>query len=174
MGTLKWYKRDPRAALIGMHGLTLEERGAYNTILDLLYCRDGILVDDPREIAKWMSVDPRTWKAIRLRLINKGKLYVNNGCLHNERAANEIPDALERVLIRRRSAIDRWAVFRNIKGLQTKYAMTTTKKKESLDGNVVPIAKRPSEVGRKELEQQFARKRGEPPDSSRETPPGGE
>jgi len=166
MGTLKWYKRDPRAALIGMMGLTLEERGAYNTILDLIYCRDGHLVDDPAEIVPWLGRDPRTWKAIRLRLLNKGKLYVDNGCLHNERAAKEIPDALERVLIRRRSAVDRWAVFRNIKGLQTKYALTTTKKKESLDANIVPIAKRPSEVGRKELEQQFERKRGEQPDSS--------
>ena len=35
MGELKWYKRDPRAALVGMSCLTLEERGAHNTILDL-------------------------------------------------------------------------------------------------------------------------------------------
>ena len=39
MGTLKWYKRDPDAALSGMFELTLEERGAYNTILDLIYSR---------------------------------------------------------------------------------------------------------------------------------------
>ena len=32
MGVLRWYKRDPRAALSGMMELTLEERGAYNTI----------------------------------------------------------------------------------------------------------------------------------------------
>ena len=46
MGTLKWYARDPRAALTGMMELTLEERGAYNTILDLIYCHDGEVVDD--------------------------------------------------------------------------------------------------------------------------------
>jgi uncharacterized protein YdaU (DUF1376 family) len=172
MGTLKWYKRDPRAALIGMMGLTLEECGAYNTVLDLLYCRDGILVDDPREIAKWMRCDIRTWKAIRLRLISKGKLYVHNGCLRNERADEEIRSAIDRVSAKRRSSLDRWATYRNIKGLQTRDAVTTTtRKKESLSATVVPIAKRPSEVSKQELEEQFERKRGAapPPDISRET-----
>ena len=31
MGNIRWYKRDPDAALNGMAVLTLEERGAYNT-----------------------------------------------------------------------------------------------------------------------------------------------
>ena len=34
MGFRKWHKRDRNAALRGMAALTLEERGAYNTILD--------------------------------------------------------------------------------------------------------------------------------------------
>jgi hypothetical protein len=48
---------------------------------------------------------------------------------------------------------------------------TTTRKKESLSATVVPIAKRPSEVSKQELEEQFERKRGAapPPDISRET-----
>jgi len=41
VGKVRWYKRDPNAALTGMAGLTLEERGAYNTILDLIYANDG-------------------------------------------------------------------------------------------------------------------------------------
>ena len=54
MGHLKWYKRDPRAALTGMMQLTLEERGAYNTILDLIYVHDG---DDEVRDAKvrWLQ-----------------------------------------------------------------------------------------------------------------------
>jgi len=67
MGILKWYKRDPRAALAGMMGLSLEERGAYNTILDLIYCHDGALVDDPRLISGWLGVDPRVWRRLRER-----------------------------------------------------------------------------------------------------------
>jgi hypothetical protein len=31
MGVVKWYKRDPNAALTGMASLTLEERGAYRS-----------------------------------------------------------------------------------------------------------------------------------------------
>ena len=171
MGLLKWYKRDPRAALIGMMELTLEERGAYNTILDLIYCRDGILVDNPAAIIPWLGCDLRMWKTIRKNLINKGKLYVHNGCLHNQRADEEIPDAVEKIKTKRRSALNYWATVRNINGLPNASLLTTTsRKKESLRANVVPIAKRPSEVGRKELEQQFARRRGEQPDISRETP----
>jgi len=139
MGHLKWYARDPRAALIGMMELTLEERGAYNTILDLLYCRDGILVDDPKDIAKWMRVDPRTWKSIRLRLISKGKLYVHGGCLHNERADEEISSAIDRISAKRRSSLDRWATYRKIKGLQTGSPLTTTTTKKSLSAKIMPI-----------------------------------
>src|ERR1700722_5833428 len=31
MGVVKWYKRDPNAALTGMASLTLKERGAYRS-----------------------------------------------------------------------------------------------------------------------------------------------
>jgi|HubBroStandDraft_3_1064219.scaffolds.fasta_scaffold00290_19 uncharacterized protein YdaU (DUF1376 family) len=94
MGFLKWYKRDPRAALVGMANLTLEERGAYNTILDLLYCHDGSLVDDPQDIAKLMRVDIRTWKRLRIKLLETKKLYLStDGRLHNERTDAELTSA---------------------------------------------------------------------------------
>lgn len=93
MGILKWYKRDPRAALVGMAELTLEERGAYNTILDLIYCHDGELRDDVRAVAHQMQVDQRTWKRLRLRLLKAGKLYLSNGQLRNERADREVTSA---------------------------------------------------------------------------------
>lgn len=96
MGILKWYKRDPRAALVGMHGLTLEQRGAYNTVLDLIYCHDGAVKDDDRFIAGHMSVDVRTWRRIRSDLVSAGKLYVADGKLHNERADREADAAQHR------------------------------------------------------------------------------
>lgn len=97
MGQLKWYKRDPSAALNGMMELTLEERGAYNTVLDLIYSRDGNLADDDRFIAGWMRVDLRVWKRIRSTLIERGKLFVADGILRNERADVEVLAALKRV-----------------------------------------------------------------------------
>ncbi len=90
MGLLKWYKRDPRAALVGMAGLTLEERGAYNTVLDLIYCHDGAIDDDLRLVAHMMQIDLRTWKRLRTRLLSCGKLYLDGSKIRNQRADEEV------------------------------------------------------------------------------------
>ena len=81
MGFLKWHKRDHNAALRGMVALTLEERGAYNTILDLIYAHDGELEDNDREIVTWLRVRRKTWRRLRARLLSLGKLYVREGYL---------------------------------------------------------------------------------------------
>lgn len=94
MGVIKWYKRDPSAALNGMMELSLEERGAYNTVLDLIYSRDGKLPDDDRFISGWMMVDVRVWKRIKATLISRKKLYVEDGFIRNERADVEVAEAL--------------------------------------------------------------------------------
>jgi uncharacterized protein YdaU (DUF1376 family) len=98
MGVVKWYKRDPNAALTGMASLTLEERGAYNTILDLIYAHDGAIDDDHKFIAGWLRVDLRVWKRIRQRLIEGGKLYINGSTLRNGRADWEVDAAQHRYL----------------------------------------------------------------------------
>ncbi len=98
MGKIRWYKRDPDAALSGMFELTLEERGAFNTVLDLIYARANNLPDDDRFIAGWMKVDVRVWRRIKTRLIGLGKLRVEGGLICNERADVEVLEALSRVL----------------------------------------------------------------------------
>lgn len=97
MGKLRWYKRDPAAALEGMSNLSLEERGAYNTVLDLIYARDGAVDDDARFIAGWLRCDVRVWKRIRARLIDLGKLYLSDGSLRNSRADAEVDRGLSMV-----------------------------------------------------------------------------
>lgn len=97
MGKLRWYKRDPDAALAGMMALTLEERGAYNTVLDLIYARDGAVDDDDRFIAGWLRCDVRVWRRIRTRLLDLGKLYVADGQLRNSRADAEVDRGLSRL-----------------------------------------------------------------------------
>jgi uncharacterized protein YdaU (DUF1376 family) len=97
MGKLRWYKRDPVAALEGMSNLSLEEVGAYNIVLDLIYARDGKVDDDDRFIAGWMRCDIRVWRRIRKRLLDCGKLYSSAGSLHNTRADDEVLSALSRV-----------------------------------------------------------------------------
>lgn len=90
MGDIRWYKRDPDAALAGMAMLTLEECGAYNLVLDLIYSREGNLPDDERTIARWIRCDVRVWRRIRSRLIELGKLYTHGGKLRNARSDKEM------------------------------------------------------------------------------------
>lgn len=91
---MHWHPREHAKALRGMQMLTLEERGAYNTALDLIYDREGPIPDDARWLAGWMGVSVRKWSAIRAALIVKGKLFALNfngvDCLMNERAAIEL------------------------------------------------------------------------------------
>ncbi len=97
VGKLKWYKRDPDAALGGMMGLTLEERGAYGTALDLIYSHADQLPDDDRFIAGWCGCDVRVWRRIRAKLMSLGKLSTDEGFLRNGRATSEVDEALHRV-----------------------------------------------------------------------------
>lgn len=97
MAKIKWYKRDPDAALGGMMALTLEERGAYNTVLDLIYARDGDLHDDDRFLAGWCRCDVRVWRRIKSRLIELKKISIVDKKLVNIRATSEVDEALHRV-----------------------------------------------------------------------------
>lgn len=126
MGNLKWYKRDPRAALVGMMMLTPEERGIYNTILDLIYSHDNELPDDPTIIVPWLNTNLRVWKRVRLRLIELGKLYVSAGCLRNPKADEEVHEALARVASAAEAATKRWATYNEIKKLGHAPAMLPT------------------------------------------------
>src|SRR5258708_975767 len=94
MSAFGWHPREHRAALDGMLMLSLEERGAYNTLLDLIYDRAGPIPDDARWLSGWMGVSLKRWAIIRAILLMKGKIYeVNlNGSpsLMNQRAAIEI------------------------------------------------------------------------------------
>lgn len=97
MGKLRWYRRDPLAALDGMANLSLEERGAYNTVLDLIYARDGAVPDDAAFMCRRLGCNVRRWTRIRQRLIDLKKIYVDGGSLRNGRADIEVPQAIARV-----------------------------------------------------------------------------
>lgn len=109
MGKLRWYKRDPDAALGGMMALTLEERGAYGTVLDLIYSHADQLPDDDRFIAGWCGCDLRVWRRIKKRLVELGKLQLEGGCIRNIRATSGVDEALSRVEQASDAAETRWA-----------------------------------------------------------------
>jgi uncharacterized protein YdaU (DUF1376 family) len=88
--TLPWYRRFPDNFIAGTVGLSLEEKGAYSLILDLMYVRGGPVPDEPRYIAGVCNCSVRKWNAIRQRLIDLGKITVAEGYLTNHRAEEEI------------------------------------------------------------------------------------
>ncbi len=91
---MKWYKRDPDAALSGMIGLSLEERAVYNTVIDLLYSRDGELPTDDTFFSRACECRPQVWRRVRDALIAKGKLhYRDDGKLTANRVEKELQTA---------------------------------------------------------------------------------
>lgn len=86
-----WHKRYHSDALAGYLNLSLEERGAYTTLLDLLYDRGRPFPDNDRLIAGYLGVSPRKARAVVQVLIEKGKLYrTDEGELSNRRFDKEM------------------------------------------------------------------------------------
>lgn len=78
-------------ALRGYAKLTLEQRGAYTTLLDLMYSEHGFLEDNERLLAAEMMVSTRKYRSLRDALLKLGKLYVPHpGYLSNRRVDEEI------------------------------------------------------------------------------------
>lgn len=86
-----WHKRYHEDALNGYMDLSLEERGAYTTLLDLMY-RDGEpVLDNERLLAGRMQVSVRKYRALRDRLLEAGKLHrTKDGKLSNRRFEQEV------------------------------------------------------------------------------------
>lgn len=96
MSSNPWHKRYHSDALHGFMSLTLEERGAFQTLLDLIYDRGGPLIDNARLLSGYMGVSLRKWESLRQSLVEKRKIYVDeNGMLSNFRAEKEIENALK-------------------------------------------------------------------------------
>jgi len=69
-----WFKCYPRDFNDGMVGLTLEERGAYITILNLIYARGGPIPEDQWWITSQLGCTARAWAKVRAALVLKRKL----------------------------------------------------------------------------------------------------
>lgn len=105
---MHWYKRDPNAALTGMAELSLEERGAYNSLLDILYSRDGDLPDDDQLVGRIMRCNPRTWRKLKTSLIGRGKVWVSDGKLMAKRVEKELKEAAKLSEAQSNKARKRW------------------------------------------------------------------
>lgn len=87
-----WYKRYPSDALAGMVILTAEERGVYNTIIDLTHAYNRPpLYDHFSDLARICGCSTRRLKTIINDLVNKyEKLVIKDGFIVNERALKDM------------------------------------------------------------------------------------
>lgn len=91
MSARPFHKRYHSDALAGFMSLSLEERGAFQTLLDLIYDRQGPILDNERLLAGYMGVSIRKWRSLRADLLAKGKIFLTeDGMIHNSRAEKEI------------------------------------------------------------------------------------
>lgn len=90
MSRMPFYKRYPSDRLMGTRDLTLEERGAYDDLLDMMYDRGRPIPDEPRWIAGFLGVSVRKWTTIRASLLAAGKLIARGDCLSNPRFEREL------------------------------------------------------------------------------------
>jgi hypothetical protein len=89
-----WHKRWHGNALNGYRALSLEERGAYTTLLDTMYDQGGPVADQKWNLANILGTDPRVVARIRSRLIAAGKLvavsFGGSDWLVNDRVQKEL------------------------------------------------------------------------------------
>jgi Restriction endonuclease/Protein of unknown function (DUF1376) len=93
------YRRDPQAALDDMCAVPFADRAAYVTVIELIHARGGAIPDDAQDIARRCGCDPALWRRIRARLIDLGKLYVDDGWLRAGFADKEAAAAQRRRVV---------------------------------------------------------------------------
>jgi uncharacterized protein YdaU (DUF1376 family) len=106
---MKYYRRYPDAALAGMVMLTLEETGAYNIIIDMLYSRDGRLPDDDSMLCTALHCHGNKWHALKRRLIAKGKIWLADGFIKAKCVDAVIEKAASASKRQRERVAKRWA-----------------------------------------------------------------
>ncbi len=92
---------SPDEFLAGTTDLTLEETGAYWKACSLIYSRGGPVLDDEAWLARALGCHVRTWRKVRERLFELGKLRLVDldGRQHitNGRAERELGHATKRI-----------------------------------------------------------------------------
>lgn len=83
---LQWYKREQRLFLSATAGWTLENKGAYSILIDLIMDQPKGLVDNDQWVAGQLGTSVRKWRKIKTYLIEQGKISVNNGIISNKKA----------------------------------------------------------------------------------------
>ena len=94
--TMPYHRRYHGDALQGYRRLTLEQRGAYTTIIDLIYDNGGPIDNNERWLAGELNVSIRKARALISELIELRKIFINQqGLISNHRCEAEIENSLK-------------------------------------------------------------------------------
>lgn len=80
----------PRDFFEGTQRMSLELKGAYIMLLNLIYTRNGPVDDEDGYLARYVGCSIRKWQKLRLELIGLGKIAVADGMIRNSRADEEL------------------------------------------------------------------------------------
>jgi uncharacterized protein YdaU (DUF1376 family) len=93
---MPYHRRYHGDALGGYSKLSLEQRGAYTTILDLIYDAGGPIDNNERWLAGMLNCSIRKARALLSELLTLRKIFINSaGQISNHRAEDEIENALK-------------------------------------------------------------------------------
>ena len=98
----------PGDFLGGTSGLTAAERGAYITILCLIWENDGPVTIDEARLARRCGMPKATFKRVFEALVDEGKLIVTDAGITNERAEKTLIDRQNRTQNATHAANSRW------------------------------------------------------------------
>lgn len=97
MSTEFWHKHYHVDALNGMANLSVELRGVYYTLLDMMYDARGPLACSDQMFAARMCCSVRKWKSYRESLIAMGKIHLTKeGKISNDRFEKELKTSRKR------------------------------------------------------------------------------
>lgn len=88
--SLPYYPMYPRDFFEGTQRMSLELKGAYIMLLNLIYTRNGPVDDEDGYLARYVGCSIRKWQKLRLELVGLGKIVVADGMIRNSRADEEL------------------------------------------------------------------------------------
>lgn len=104
-----WIKFFPSDFLNGVADMDDGQRGAYITVLCLIYDRGGAIPDDHAWLARRCGISRRKWTATRQQLLDMGKIQLTDaGELTNRRALKDLQERGQVSETRRTAADARW------------------------------------------------------------------
>jgi uncharacterized protein YdaU (DUF1376 family) len=80
LGTLPYHKRWHSDLIAEVINLDLRERGAFFTLVDLMYVHGGSVPDEDDFMRRYLGCNSRGWHTLRDRLLHLQKIYRDGNC----------------------------------------------------------------------------------------------